>query len=115
MYVDLSRLSEKGVKWAVHCPTKETAEAFVTAMRFQYPSHAESWRTTTRWENYKEKTCYCPDLNGAQGDNRLTYSELEFFMNPAYGFTVIEFDSLCFSEDELSDVDSSDIELLLLE
>lgn len=113
LYVDLSRLSEKGVKWAVHCPTEESAEAFMEAMRQQYPKHVELWMDTTRWDTYWGDTVYSPDINGACEDNRVTYSDLEFFMDPRHGFTVVSFDSLCVSSEDLPEFDVSDVDSLL--
>ncbi len=113
MIVDLSMLQNRDAKWAVHCPTKESAEAFLSAMRRQYPSHTEAWLDTTRWSVYKDDTVYCPDINGLNGDNRLTFADLGFFMVPQNGFTVITFDSLCGPLEDLPEFDSSDIETLL--
>lgn len=110
--VDLSFLRSKDAKWAVHCPTQRSAEEFVAAMRRQYPSHTGAWLNTTRWLSYKENTVYCPDVNGLQGDNSMTYSPLDFFEDPRNGFTVIAFDSLCEQPKDLPAFDSSDIEIL---
>lgn len=99
MYVDLNPLLNKEAKWAVHCPTEELAELFVSAMRTEYPDYTVHWDTENRWDTYKENTTYFPDINKKGGYDRLTYAFLSYFENPANGYVVIPVESLLKSMD----------------
>ena len=107
--IDYTPLFEKGKNFAVHCETEEEAEHFIARMICDHSERSSSWTLgETRYERYRENTCYNPRLNTSS--NGMSYCSLRYYKEN--GFTIIPFRDLLISYVDIIESDQS-IELLI--
>ncbi len=90
----------KSEKIAVHTPTEEQAKSLLKALyKREYECISGNKLTTmTRYEVFKEKTCYAfgRDYLGEKLDKRVVCGSLKF--HQVMGYKIIEFSDIDFKE-----------------
>ena len=89
MRFNLNPLYAKGIKIAVWCPDENMAIQFVSAARKEHPKHFRHWTVLSgedneNWSRYKERTCYCPSLNGYDGTDYFQFGSKGYFEENGY-------------------------------
>lgn len=74
-------------KAAVHCPTYEQAEQFISYMRKHHHQRVNAWNLEN-WHSYGKDTCYSPYFEHPV-KSYMTYCPIEHYVE--HGFDIIEF------------------------
>lgn len=111
--LDLSMLTEPGVKFCVRCYDKESVSVFLEEMIRQYPEKTRYWKVgENRYDSDVGHLDYFPYLNNCDG-NKLLWDDESYAENN--GYTIINFsdipgatgEPLDFGEIDVSDLDLS--------
>ena len=96
----------KTEKIAIHTPTEEQAKELLKALdKRGYKWIGDKLTAITRYEVYKEDTCYSLEL-----DNTIYYSPFTWYQSESY--TIIEFKDIDFAEKPTKITPKSDIKII---
>lgn len=92
----------------VHCPTEDTAVAFVNAIKQTYPDHyfLSKVPADCYFSEYGERTCYSPYLTVPYGT--MTYCDYEYFEEDDRNIISV-FDLI--KSGDFGDFDSSEVDI----
>ena len=97
----------KSEKIAIHTPMKAQAITLLKALdeRGYEWSSGDKLTTETNYEDYKENTCYALEPN-----NRICYGSFAWYQK--YGYTIIEFSDINFTDKPSKTTPKSDIKTI---
>lgn len=107
MLIDVTQL-ESIRDVVVHCPTEDTAVAFVNAIKQTYPDHyfRSDVPADCYFSEYGERTCYAPYLTEPRSS--MTYCSYEYFKEDDRNIISV-FDLI--KDYDLGDFDSGEVNI----